>query len=155
MLSEKDTRFNLRLYSEYHATQIETLAAYNLINNIDEPLKNFYSKELTDHLSNTLNRELDMFVNTTEVYKNNITFANFERLKVSYAYLIGILQMYNFISHSSLKTPKFIYDEAFSEMAQLLMEYKHNEFPTKAAILQIGKCNMDSDIRFINTFPDK
>ena len=149
-----------KLYSEYHATQIEMIYKYNLVENIAQvfDITDIYKDDLMKDIINitdliTTNRIWDNYVIALKKYKKHKTFETFDTAKVAYMYSLGVSNVIRDLTqYKTNKMFSFIedYDEQYKQIFSILDNYKYNIMPSIEDINKIGQIDNQATTIFTN-----
>lgn len=140
---------NLRLYSEYHASQIEILYSYHVVSDIfsDIDLIAINPSKLTE----IPNKKVSTYKEKVTEYMLSKTTKSFNQMKVAYMYLCGALYLLAQILDKQPNPPSAPreYKEIMQEIAIELSKTQYNEIPSKDVIKKIGSLNKKTEQIFL------
>lgn len=136
---------NLALYSEFHASQIEIIYCYNVVNKITETID--FSKIDDNILTKIPFERLEMFNIYALDYYNNQTIENFYIMKITYMYLQGAIALLNKATNKKIELTNFLSPskDVIKEIVKLLSKIEYNELPSIEILEKIG--NLDLQIK--------
>lgn len=138
----------MKLYSEYHASQIEVLYSYKVVNTVQDNVDKYSLKfECTD----IIKQRMDSFVTRTQRYVNNPNAMTLYGMKVAYMYSCGATDLLGTIMERSFKKPKFFkeYNDEMSQIAELLSSTNYKVIPETDFFDNLKELNIKTDAIFL------
>lgn len=141
-------RDNMKLYTEYHAYQIECLYSYHVVNNIQETLPS--SLHVYQKLTDIPTGKALHFANKCKEFILNQTFGKFEEVKVAYLYYCGAEDLFSFTISREISSIPFLkpYTEFMDKIKEILKTVDYKESPTEEQLNSISELNKQINILF-------
>lgn len=138
----------MKLYSEYHASQIQILYNYKIVETVQDIVDKTKVKFEWVHLPVQRAQQYGKYI---EKYCNNPSTENFYDMKVTYMYACGASSLLSTILDRPYKMATFInaYKSEMSKIKELLDSVGYKDIPEKSILDSVKTLNNKTDEIYI------